>query len=290
MYRLTSTICVWAFVSGAASAQTAPSATMKTSTQVAREPLVEFEMMTWVEVKQALQAGKTTALVYTGGTEQRGPQNVNGGHNMMARETVRAIALKLGNAIAAPVLPFSPNNASAEMPGTIGLSAPLYAQIIEEITEQLIKSGFKNVVLMGDHGTGQKELKGVAEKLDQKYSPQAIRVVFCDEVYQKAQDDFDKWCAEHGYGFGGHANISDTSEMIYLGGTKGYVRMDLLPTAIGDPVPAPGQRGEHKINNGITGDARRASAALGKRYFDMKVDYAVRQIHQLLNGSKGSSQ
>jgi creatinine amidohydrolase len=290
MYRLTSTVCALALLAGTASAQTAPSRTMKASTTVTQKPLVDFEMMTWVEVKNAMQAGKTTALVYTGGTEQRGPQNVNGGHNMMARETVRAIALKLGNAIAAPVLPFSPNNASAEMPGTIGLTAPLFAQITEEIAEQLIKSGFKNVVLMGDHGGGQKELKEVAEKLDRKYSSQAIRVVYCDEVYQKAQDDFDKWCAEHGYGSGGHANISDTSEMIYLGGTKGYVRMDLLPTAIGDPVPAPGQRIERKINNGITGDARRASAVLGKRYFDMKVDYAVRQIHQLLNGSKGSSE
>jgi creatinine amidohydrolase/Fe(II)-dependent formamide hydrolase-like protein len=289
MYRITATICAMALVAGSASAQTAPS-TAKPPTAAPPKTLVEFEMMTWVEVKNAMQAGKTTALVYTGGTEQRGPQNVNGGHNMMARETVRAIALKLGNAIAAPVLPFSPNNASAEMPGTIGLTAPLFGQITEEIAEQLIKSGFKNVVLMGDHGGGQKELKEVAGKLDRKYASQGIRVVYCDEVYQKAQDDFDKWCAEHGYGSGGHANISDTSEMIYLGGTKGYVRMALLPTAIGDPVPAPGQRGEHKINNGITGDARRASAALGKRYFDMKVDYAVRQIHQLLNGSKAATE
>src|SRR6476646_8811993 len=80
----------------------------------AAEAPVEFEMMTWPEVKQALEAGKTTALIYTGGTEQRGPQNVNGGHNLMARDTVRAIALKLGNAIAMPVLPYSPNRASAE--------------------------------------------------------------------------------------------------------------------------------------------------------------------------------
>ena len=43
-------------------------------------PLVEFEMMTWPEVKAAIADGKTTALFYTGGTEQRGPQNVNGGH------------------------------------------------------------------------------------------------------------------------------------------------------------------------------------------------------------------
>ena len=81
----------------------------------------------------------------------------------MGRETVSAIALKLGNAIAAPVLPFSPNNASADLPGTIGLTAPLFAQINEQVAEQLIKTGFKNVVLMGDHGGGQKELKEVAD-------------------------------------------------------------------------------------------------------------------------------
>ena len=56
-------------------------------------------MMTWPEVKAALEAGKTTALVYTGGTEQRGPQTSTAGHNLMARETVKGGALKLGNAI-----------------------------------------------------------------------------------------------------------------------------------------------------------------------------------------------
>ena len=65
-----------------------------------REPNVEFDMMTWPEVKAAIQAGKTTALVYNGGTEQRGPQNVNGGHTLMGRETVRAIAL--GSATRSP--------------------------------------------------------------------------------------------------------------------------------------------------------------------------------------------
>jgi len=61
-------------------------------------------MMTWLEVKATLDQGKTTALVYNGGTEQRGPQNVNGGHTLTGRVTVDSIALKLGNAIAAPVL------------------------------------------------------------------------------------------------------------------------------------------------------------------------------------------
>ena len=37
-------------------------------TAEANLPLVEFEAMTWPEVKQALADGKTTALFYTGGT------------------------------------------------------------------------------------------------------------------------------------------------------------------------------------------------------------------------------
>src|ERR1051326_6102253 len=129
------------------------------------KPLVDFEMMTWPEVKRALEQGKTTALIYNGGTEQRGPQNVNGGHTLMGHATVLAIAGKLGNAIAAPVMPFSVNNANGSLPGTIGLTGPLFASLNEQVTEQLIKTGFKNVVLMGDHGGGQRELGEAAKKL-----------------------------------------------------------------------------------------------------------------------------
>src|SRR3954470_7895474 len=133
----------------------------------AKEPNVEFEMMTWPEVKQALAAGKTTALFYTGGTEQRGPQNVNGGHTLMAKATVKAIALRLGNAIAMPVLPYTPNNASATLPGTIGLTPELLNATLERISEQAILTGFKTVILMGDHGGGQPATYAdVAKKLD----------------------------------------------------------------------------------------------------------------------------
>ena len=274
MRFLNSTICVFAIAAAGAQAQPKPTVSK-----------IDFGMMTWPEVKQAIQQGKTTALVYNGGTEQRGPQNVNGGHTLMAQATVLAIAEKLGNAIAAPVMPFSPNNASAKLPGTIGLTPPLYAAINERVAEQLIITGFKNVVLMGDHGGGQKELGEVAKKLDEKYAPQGIRVVFCDEVYQKAQDDFDKWLAANDYPSSSHAGIPDTSEMLYLGGDKGWVRKELIPTAVGDPVRPRGQArdpNEKRIENGITGDARPSTAELGKKAFDMKVEYAVNQIRRLL--------
>src|SRR5204863_3762904 len=141
-----------------------------------KEPLVEFEMMTWPEVKQALAEGKTTALFYTGGTEQRGPQNVNGGHTLMAKATVKAIALKLGNAIAMPVLPYTPNDASAQLPGTIGLTPEILASILERVSEQAIVTGFKNVVLMQDHGGGSNAYRDVAKKLDAKYASRGVHV------------------------------------------------------------------------------------------------------------------
>ena len=125
MHRLIATLPVFALSVATAFAQ-AP-ATKAAATPAAAKPaaarqsapakkaLVEFEMMTWPEVKAAMAAGKTTALVYTGGTEQRGPQNVNGGHTLMGREIVKTIALRLGNAIAMPVLSYTPNNAQAKL-------------------------------------------------------------------------------------------------------------------------------------------------------------------------------
>jgi creatinine amidohydrolase/Fe(II)-dependent formamide hydrolase-like protein len=254
-----------------------------------REPLVEFENMTWVEVKNALAAGRTTALYYTGGTEQRGPQNVNGGHNYMARATAKAIALALGNAIAMPVVPYTPNNASATLPGTIGITNEILSPLLERLAEQAIATGFKNVVLMGDHGGGQGEGPGnvyaaVAAKLEAKYAPQGIHVIYADSVYAPAQDDFEKQLRAEGYPPSGHGALFDTSYMIYACGSA-CVRMDVLKDAVGDPVRvagAPRDTTTPRKNNGITGDARRSSKELGERLFKMRIEYATRQINRML--------
>ena len=258
-----------------------------------KEPLVEFEIMTWPEVKQAMADGKKTALFYTGGTEQRGPQNANGGHNLMGKAIVKQIALELGNAIAMPVLPYTPNNASATLPGTIGLTPELLGAILERLAEQAILTGFTNVILMGDHGGGQPNTYAeVAKKLDAKYAPQNIHVYYCDEVYAKAQGDFDKWLQSQGYPSSSHAGIPDTSTMLFLGGDV-WVRKDLIKDALGDPVAVPGTLRDpnaKRINNGITGDGRRASKELGKKAFEMKVAYAVKQIRGFLNMPKAADQ
>jgi creatinine amidohydrolase/Fe(II)-dependent formamide hydrolase-like protein len=245
---------------------------------------VDLELMTWVEVKEAIAHGRTTALVYNGGTETRGPQAVNGGHTLVAHAKVVAIARALGNAIAAPVLPFSPNNANAELPGTIGITPATYQQINQEIAEQLIGNGFRNVVLMGDHGGGQKQLAEVAQVLDARYASQGIRVVYCDDAYDKSNADFDAYIASKGLSPGGHASINDTSEMMFLEpAPNAWVRRDKLTEAVGTErrrgaAPDPGA----PPPNGVSGDGRKSAPAIGKVGYDLHVNEAVAQIRQLL--------
>jgi len=246
--------------------------------------------MTWPEVRDALAAGKTTALIYTGGVEERGPQNANGGHNLMAHGIVKAIALRLGNAIAMPVLPLTPNNASAEFPGTIGITNELLEALLERMVEQSITTGFRNVVIMGDHGGGQgpgekNVYARVAKKLDAEYAPKGIHVFYCDQVYVPANDAFDKTLADRGYPKSLHGGITDTSLMMYLDKDGTYVRKNKLSEAVGIPVGADGKpnaAAAGAVKNGIMGDGRRSSAKLGKEAFDIKVDYAVKQIQTFI--------
>lgn len=230
---------------------------------------VNMELMTYAEVYAAIhQQGKDTVLVYNGGTEQRGPHAVLGGHTLMARATAEAIARRLGNALVAPVLPFSPaaGHLNPRWPGTISIPEELYARVNEAVVSSLAVAGFHNIVLMGDHGGGQRQLAAVAHRMNLKYAPRGIHVLYCGAVYEAANHEFNMWLKAHGYPLSTHAGIPDTSELMYLGGAA-YVRNDKL--AAGDGV------------NGVQGDPRRSSPHLGKRYFDMKVAAAVHQIRQL---------
>jgi creatinine amidohydrolase len=255
--------------------------------------LVEIEMMTWPEVKRAInEMGKTTAIVYNGGTEQRGPQNVNGGHTLMAREMAKAVALKLGNALVAPILAYSPAGTSAEMPGSIGISTALYKAINMEIAEQLLRQGFKNVVILADNGGGQAQLGEAAKELDAKYSPEGKHVYHIPDAYYAAREAFAKILVQRGLPCASHAGLNDTANMVYLGADKGWVRMELLPTAVGNYVACPGQpvdsvaAARPRVNNGINGDARKASPEIGKIIFDLKVELATKQIQGFIAGQK----
>ena len=101
----------------------------------------------------------------------------------------------------------------------------------------------------------------------------------------QANQEFFAWLDKNGYPPSEHACIPDTSELLYLEDNQHWVRKELLSTALGDPPRKSGEPRDptaKRINNGISGDARRSSYALGKRFFDLKVADGVAQIQELL--------
>src|SRR5947209_19840403 len=89
---------------------------------------VFVEELTWMEVRDALKASKTTVIVPTGGVEQNGPYLATGKHNYILRGTAEAIARKLGDALVAPVVAFVPEGdidpptGHMKFPGSISLT------------------------------------------------------------------------------------------------------------------------------------------------------------------------
>ena len=87
-----------------------------------------LEELTWVELRDALQAGTTTVIVPIGGTEQNGPHMALGKHNVRGRLLAGKIAAALGHAVVAPVLAYvpegriTPPTAHMRYPGTITIS------------------------------------------------------------------------------------------------------------------------------------------------------------------------
>src|SRR5213595_2951415 len=86
---------------------------------------VRLEEMTSPELRERIAAGKTTILIPIGGTEQNGPHMVLGKHNARARILAQRIAEKLGNALVAPVIAYTPEGSidpptqHMKYPGTI---------------------------------------------------------------------------------------------------------------------------------------------------------------------------
>ena len=278
MRKLAGTICILALVIAIGLAQTGP-----------RQEQVEIELMTYPEIYSAIHDhGKTTVLVYNGGTEQRGPHAVLGGHTFMARAIAPMVARKLGNALVAPVLPFSVNPAGGvdpKMPGSVALAPELFQKVNEAVVDSMAKNGFKNIVLMGDHGGGQEELAKLSETLDAKYRTQGIHVYFCGDVYEKSRREFAAWLTSKGLPLSNHGGISDTSTMLYLEPASGQWVRSIYKTTIGDPVLPPGQRPDPRtprVNNGVTGDPRPSTPEIGKLVVDMKLTNAVAQIQKLI--------
>lgn len=169
---------------------------------IAHVDSVFLEDLTWMEVRDALKAGKTTAIVATGGIEQNGPYLVTGKHNLVLKATTEAIARKLGNALVAPIVAFVPEGdidpptVHMKYPGTISLTEDTYERLLVDICASLRTHGFTTIVLIGDSGGNQQGMKRVARVLNMRWAGGKTRVHFIPEYYD--YDAVDAWLRSQG--------------------------------------------------------------------------------------------
>jgi creatinine amidohydrolase len=152
---------------------------------------VWLEEMTWMDVRDAVKAGKTTAIVPTGGMEPNGPWLATGKHNYVLHANCEAIARKLGNALCAPIVKFVPEGEieppSGHMlsPGTISTRESTFRALLADIVHSLKMSGFRNVILIGDSGGNQRGQRAVADSLTALWKGSPI-VAHVQEYYDYA--------------------------------------------------------------------------------------------------------
>jgi creatinine amidohydrolase len=235
-----------------------------------------IEDMTWTEVRDAIAAGKTTAIYYAASIEENGPGVALGKHLFIAHHTAQKIAEQLGNALVYPTMPFAPNgdpvakNGLMEFPGTINVSEQAFGLIAHDVAMSAIAAGFKNVVLMSDHGGGgQEALKRVAADLDGLYQPKGIRVLYIPDLYFKEKDAMRKYLPQHDLRVDNHAGTDDTSEVMFVDRDHKWIRRDKLVNDTG------------KL--GVKGDQTKATPEMGEIFINYKIKYAVEQIRQLLH-------
>jgi len=239
---------------------------------------VFLEELTWTELRDQVHAGATTVIVPIGGTEQNGPAMVLGKHNVRVKVLAGRIAAGLGRTLVAPVIAYVPEGAvhppTAHMrfPGTITIPDAAFESTLEYAARSFRQHGFRHIVLIGDHGGYQKNMKHVADKLNREWAGETTRVHALEDYYRASDAEFAKALRAKGYTdaeIGTHAALADTS--LALAVDPHLVRADRLRSKAG-------------AADGVYGDPARSSAEAGQLGVDLIVGRSIEAIRRVVAG------
>jgi creatinine amidohydrolase len=234
---------------------------------------VFLEDQTWTELRDQIAAGSTTVIIPIGGTEQNGPAIALGKHNFRVKILSEKIATKLGRTIVAPVVAYvpegniNPPTAHMKFPGTLTIPDATFMQLLESTAKSLQHAGFKHIVLIGDHGSYQKDLSLVAAKLNKA----GVHTLAAVEYYGLAQGAYVAALEAAGHAeaeIGTHAALADTSLQLAL--APHSVRKEKLSQNFGADLGVYG------------GDPKNSTAELGQLGVDLIVDGTVSTIQKFI--------
>jgi creatinine amidohydrolase len=236
---------------------------------------VSLDELTWTELRDLVKAGTTTVLIPIGGTEQNGPAMVLGKHNVRVKLLSTKIAAAVGQTLVAPVIAYvpegqvNPPTAHMRFAGTITIPDAAFESTLEFAARSFRQHGFRDIVLLGDHGGYQKNMARVADKLNREWAATPVRVHALATYYRVVETEYPQALKRQGFRdaeIGTHAGLADTS--LALAVDAALVRSDLL------------QASKPGAAEGVYGEPARASAQLGQLGVDLIVSRSVAAIKQ----------
>ena len=238
---------------------------------------VWIDELTWLEVRDEIASGKTTAIIPTGGVEQNGPYLATGKHNYVLEGACDGIAKKLGNALCTPVLKLVPEGdpENIRYPGTLSLRQETFRMVLEDVGNSLKSQGFTDIILIGDSGGNQRGLEATAATLNERWAGSGATAYFIPEYYN--YNDVKRYMEDElGYvetvDDGHHDDFYITSLMMVT---------DPEAVRYHQRVEA----GEATIN-GLSIAPIGQALEVGHRLMEFRVDTTVKAIHAAMAGSK----
>ena len=235
--------------------------------------------LTWPELALARTAGRDTAVIPLGATEQHGPHLPFASDTWIADALAARFCARVPEAVAIPALPFGCSAEHAEFPGTLTLGWDTLRALLADLCASLARAGFARVVLFSAHGGNDALLADAAPALAAAAHP--ARLIVCRDIAQFAAG-WHRASAAFGVtpdAAGHHAGEFETS--LIAGLRPGAVRRAALRPGlgrVGDAAHAvfyPSLR--RRAPSGVVGDPRGATATRAVAYLDAWVEVLLAQ-------------
>lgn len=245
-----------------------------------------LEDLTWTEVELALTRGMTGVVVPLGAVEQHGP------HLPLSSDADRSIALalrvaqKLEDSLVAPALRVGCSEFHMGYAGTISLRPATLEAVCTDYAVSLARHGFENILFLSGHGGNFRPLREMLPRLQE--AVQAVNPECRVDAYTDLVEliSVARWVVEEETGMGdrvgGHADIAESSEMLFL--RPEFVRTELAVEGTPGELDEEGlegiiEKGFRSITpTGILGDARGMQAELGEKLLDATARVIAREF------------
>jgi len=258
----------------------------------ALSPSLILEQMTWPEVELELTRGMTSVVIPVGAVEQHGP------HLPLFVDAERGTALGLrvarllGDALLAPTIRVGCSDHHMGFAGTLTLRKETLEALLRDYCVSLAHHGFLDLFVVPSHGGNFQPIREMLPRLSAavREIDSRCRVFAYTDLLEFIS--VWRWVVEEEVGLGrnvgGHADIAESSEMLFL--HSNLVRLRRVePGRIGELdaelVARVFEKGLRSVTpNGVLGDPAGMDPRLGERLLDATAVLVAEKLREEADG------